>query len=388
MWRGFGIFEEGRIKHMKIPNLALGPEWALLEMLCLGLTTPCEQEILEELMRSYRLNWGEMLEQSLRHKMLPLLAFYTTSSKLEETVPLNVKNHLRTVLDLNRHKIAVFRREAARIVKALDERGIRFVGTKGIVFESTLYEGNGSRYMNDIDFMIVPKYRDIVIDTMSQLGYQMGEFDWQAGEVKPHSRKAMMIYQLNPDHVPSFARLINDSVIRCVHVDFANSLTWTGSDFDVPVEIALAEISHQPLPSFPDIQMPCFSPVFQFIFTVLHLFREAWFERWLDWEQDVNLMKFADAARLWRANQEILESKEFVRTLEEFGIIDPVLWVLEHLDRTLHTGIVSALGLEGRVTELWLASARASGGKLRKWKGTMRERLHCKDRRKLFVDED
>jgi hypothetical protein len=172
----------------------------------------------------------------------------------------------------------------------------------------------------------------------------------------------------------------------CVPVDFANSLTWTNSPFDVPVETALSEISYQPLPGHPDVQLPTFSPTYQFIFTALHLFREAWFDRWMEWNVDVTLSKFADVIRLWNAHRETLAGKEFVQVLEEFNITDSVLWVLEHTDRTFKTDIVSTLGLEGRVTEEWLSSAYGPGGKLRKWKGTMRERLHCKDRRKLLVD--
>lgn len=362
------------------------PEWQLLELLCLGPRTLREQEMLEELVRSDCLDWGILLEQALRQKMLPLLAFELTSSQIGEFIPQRVRMHLRTVLDLSRHEIVIFRREAATIVNALDKQGVRCVGTKGIAFESTLYEGNGSRYMADIDFMISFEARDIVTPIMSDFGYETGIFDWQTGKIKPYSRKDIITYQLNPDHLPVFAKLTEDPVIRCVHVDFANSLTWTRSPFDIPVEIALAEISYQPIPNCPDIEMPHFTPIFQFIFTILHLFREAWFEKWLDWEQDVNLIKFGDVVRLWRNNQKILNSEQFVRVLEEFEIMDPVLWVLEHLDRILSVNIVSTLGLEGQVSEDWLASAYAPGGKLRKWKGTMRERLYCTDRRKLFVN--
>jgi hypothetical protein len=369
---------------MKIPDLALGPEWALLELLCLGLTTPREQEMFEELMRSDCLHWGELLEQALRHKMLPMLAFHATSSKFRETVPRLVKEHLQSVLNLNRHKISILRNEAARIVGALDEHSVRFVGTKGIIFESTLYKGNGCRSLRDLDFMVDPKYNDVVISIMSQLGYQMGAFDWQTGKVRSHSREMRVIYQLSPDHIPEFCLLPNNPVVQYVAVDFATSLTWTRSPFNVPIEAALSEISYQLIPGYPDIRMPHFSPKIQFIFTILHLFREAWIEKWLIQENDVNLIKFADVVRIWRNHQSILNSKEFVQMLEQFQITDAVLWVLEHLDRTLHTGIVSALGLEGRVTESWLASAGASGGKQRTWTGTMRERLHCKDRQKLF----
>ena len=372
---------------MKAPDLILGPEWAILELLSLGLAIPEEQEMFEELIKSGCIHWGELLEQALRHKMLPVLAFHATADKFREAIPRFVRHHLQTALDLNRYKTAIFRGAAATIVKAFDEQGIRFVGTKGIVFEGTLYGGNGSRNFSfDMDFMIAPDDRDVVISTMHRLGYQMGEFGWKAGLVKAYSRQKMLIYQLNPDHVPVFARLIDDSIVKCVSVDFANSFTWTRSSFEVPIETALAKVLHQPIPGHSDIQMPVFPPNFQFIFTVLHLFREAWFESWLNIEQDVNLSKFADVVRLWHAHRKELQSANFVQKMEEFGIVEPVLWVLEHLDRTLHTGIVPALGIQARVSESWLVSAHTTGGGMRQWKGTMRQRLYCKDRKALFVN--
>ncbi len=151
------------------------------------------------------------------------------------------------------------------------------------------------------------------------------------------------------------------------------------------VKAALADIAYLPLSDFPDVRIPCFLPPFQFLFTILHLFREAWFERWIEMDQDVNLMKFADVVRLWQIHRKRLSSDAFIQMLEAFEVKEPVLWVLEHLDRTFHTDIVSALGFAGHVSEDWLSSARVSGGRIVPWQGTMRERLWRKDRRALFA---
>ncbi len=371
---------------MKIPDLEFGPEWALLELLCLGLTTPDEQRAFEELLQSDDLYWGELLEQALLHKMMPLLSFHVMSSACVESVPRRMQDHLRSVLDLNRHKRSIWYAEADRVIKALGERNVQVLGRKDLAFESTLYGGNGSRRLGDLDLLIAPQDRETVIDALPQLGYQMGLYDWNTNATIPLPRKQLMILRLNPDHVPVHTLLTGDPVMQWLEVDFANSLTWTRSPYDVPIEAAMAEIVYRPVTGLPEIEIPCLTPPFQFISTTLHLFREAWFERWLDWEQDVDLTKFSDVLRLWNAHQDVLATKEFVQTIEGFGIVDPIVWVLEHLDRTLHTGIVSALGLEGRVTESWLSSGSASGKQLHQWTGTMRQRLQCKDRRKLFVD--
>jgi len=365
-----------------LPDLEFGPEWALLELLCLGLTEPEQQQMFGDLIRSGDLNWGELMVQGLRHKMLPMLAVYTTSDEIEEFIPGYMQSHLQTILDVNKQKIVILRKAAAEIVEALDKQGVKFVFTKGIIFESTLYGGNGGRVLSDIDLMIAPKDRDIVTEALSDLGYKMGKFDWKTNTIKSHVRKEMIIYQLNPDHIPVFIKLVNDPIILFVAIDIANSLTWTRSPFNVPVDNALEKISYQPVLDIEGVQLPSFSPWFQFIFTILHLFREAWFEKW---GYNVSLAKFSDVFQLWKVYKISFQNKDFIHTLEEYGIIEPVLWVLEHLDRALNTGIISELGLRGRLSDEWLKGAYATGGGLCSWKGTMRDRLYCKYQLKVSL---
>lgn len=381
---------------MNFFNQDLGVEWTLLELSCLDSREIKENDVFDNIniFDKVDFHWGELLEQAIRHKILSMLVVYVLQTKLFDRMPRLLKEHLRATLELNKYKNSVFYREAAKIIKSLAEKDVQFVFTKGITLESTIYRGNGSRSFVDIDLMILPKHRNVVIQAISNLGYSPSRFDWKTLTLKKLSPEDLAIFKLNPDHLPSHLLLINDPVVPYIDIDFATSLTWTRSPFNVPIEDALAEIVYQPIPGIPDVQMPCFNSKFQFIFTILHLFREAWVfrEGWVDtinagWETDVTLSKFADVIRLWRAYEKELNTPEFIQLLEKYQIIDPILWVLEHTDRTFHTGIVPALGLEGRVTEEWLHSAGGAGGKRVQWKGTMRERLHCKNRRQLFLTD-
>jgi hypothetical protein len=371
---------------MALPDLALGPEWALLELLVIGLEDLDAETLFAKLIQSDELHWGETLQQALRHGMVAQLAFALTSDKYQKAIPTEILHHLHQVLSLNRHRTSILRREAARIVQTLRGRNIQFVGTKGITQESTLYGGNGSRYMLDVDFMIMPKDREVVSESMRGLGYEFATYDLRTDRVNAPTRKEIILHQLNPDHLFLFATRTDDPLVRYVMVDVANKLTWTNSPFDVPLEYAFNDIVYQSIPGYPDVKLPSFSPLIQFLFTILHLFREAWLERWMSVGKDVNLSKFGDVIRLWRAHGESMRRDGLTNRLEELGLIEPVVWVLEHLDRTFGTTIVREINLQGRLTEEYLTSARASGGRLRQWKGTMRQRLQCKNRYKLFAD--
>lgn len=372
-------------KSVKLPDLAFGKEWAILELVTLGLYSASEQKMFAELITFKDLDCQKLLQQATRHKISALLAFFITTNNYSEVIPSELKQQLETILFFNRHKINLYRSKAAEIVRALTKNKIKFVGTKGITLESTVYQSNGSRIMSDIDFMILPQDRKVVSQTLANLGYQMGTCEQQTGKIKPHSREIIINYKLNPDHLPTHISLIDDVIFPFIEVDIANSLTWTLCPFQIPTEIALENIVYQSIPKIKDVKLPSFIPQFQFIFTILHLFKEAWIELTLDINgKDVSLSKFGDVVRIWRVHQNELQNEEFVKILEEFNLILPVVWVLEHLDRTLQTNIVSSLSLEGRVTEKWLSSAASSTRKARQWRGTMRERLVTQNRRQLF----
>ncbi|MCA9940885.1 MAG: nucleotidyltransferase family protein [Anaerolineales bacterium] len=369
-----------------LPDFTLGPEWALLELACWGLRTEKEQQMFDGLLQSDAIHWGEVLEQAVRHRIMPLLAYCVTTSTHKDAVPMEVKYHLYEVLDVNRHKMTLLYQAIVEIIQNLREANIRFACTKGISFSITLYAGQGSRNLNDVDIMILAKDRGKVMEIMDRLGYETGLYSYVTDRVEPLPRRQMITYKLNPDHIPTLSRQTHDPIVRFVKADFANSLTWTGSNIDIPVERALAQTIEYPIPGFSDVTMPFFLPEYQFIFTALHLFREAWKEqRWQSLRgKDVNLSKFADIWRLWHMYPDELQSDAFVRLLQEFEIVPAILWVLYHADQAWHMNSVATLGLEDQVDMTWLNTASAPGNRVYQWRGTMRERLHCKVRRDLF----
>ncbi len=170
---------------------------------------------------------------------------------------------------------------------------------------------------------------------------------------------------------------------RTINIDVANSLTWTKSPFDVPVEEALEDRVEQPVPGMPGVSLPCFRPIYQFLFTVLHLFREAWLQKFVDFGTDVGLMKFGDVIRLIDRNRKELTDGELLRIMEAHNVTDAVAWVLRHMDETFHTRTLELLALEKHGDEKLLATQMQSSGYVRASGQSMRERLQSKARGSL-----
>lgn len=357
-----------------LPDRSFGPEWAILELLARGIFDDSEKQAAQDLILSDTLNWGELLEQSLRHKMLPILAHYIISTGLRFDVPIAIYLHLESVLEWNRSRIEVFRGETVRVAQALAGRGTPFVVTKGMAFESTLYGSLGTRHMNDIDFMIAPRDRETVMSAMQELGFR--PFFAYAKDV----RREEISSRLNRDHLPKLARDIEQPGLRTIDVDVANSLTWTNSPFDVPVEEALKDPIEQPVPDLSGLSIPCFRPIYQFLFTVLHLFREAWLQKFVDFGNDVGLMKFGDVIRLIDRDRDKLTDGELLRIMEAHKVTHPVAWVLRRLDQTFQTRTLELLALEKYGDEELLVGQMSSRGYVGAWGQSMRERLQSKDR--------
>ena len=357
-----------------LPDLALGSEWTILELLARGIVDEPERQLSRELLVAETLDWGELLEQALRHKMLPMLAHHIISADIRFEVPTSIYMHLESALEWNRSQIEVFRLETVRVAQGLAGRSIQFVVTKGMTFESTLYGGLGTRHMNDIDFMIAPRDRDAALSVMQELGFRPF-FGWAKDP-----RREEISSHLNRDHLPKLMRALDQPGTRTIHIDIANSLTWTKSPFDVPVEEALRNPVVQPVPGLPGVGLPCFRPIYQFLFTVLHLFREAWLQKFVDFENDVGLMKFGDVIRLIDQNRNALADAELGQTMEANNVTEAVVWVLRHTDETFHTCTLEQLALEEHGEEEWLASQMQSSGYVAAWGQSMRERLQSKAR--------
>jgi Uncharacterised nucleotidyltransferase len=360
-----------------LPDQSLGSEWTILELLARGIIDDSERQLVRDLLVADTLDWGELMEQALRHKMVPMLAHHIISNDLRFDVPTSIYLHLESALEWNRFQIEVYRREAVRVAQALAGRGIPFVVTKGMTFESTLYGSLGTRFMNDIDFMIAPRDREAVLSVMQQIGFR------PFFEYAKDARREEISSRLNQDHLPKLARTVDEPGIRTIQIDVANSLTWTKSPFDVPVEEALEDRVEQPVPGMPGVTLPCFRPIYQFLFTVLHLFREAWLQKFVDFGIDVGLMKFGDVIRLIDQNRKELTDGKLLRIMEAHKVAHVVAWVLANTDETFHTNTLELLALEKRGDEQLLANQLHARGYVNALGQSMRERLQSKARGSL-----
>lgn len=357
--------------------------WKLLEYI--SIADPGNEPFKEAAALAPRVrDLDDLLAQAARHALVPSLADFLVRSELLGLMPHHVQRHLLGTLHWNRFKTRRHVDEAERVTAALGNEGVRVACTKGVVCQASLYDGRGIRHFGDIDLMVLPEHRDTAAEVLYRLGYTGAKkFDHRTGELLDISRSLQVMYQLYPDHLPHFFRIpATDDGMPYFMVDVAYNLTWYGSSWQIPMAEALESTAAVDCGSgMGRGTLPTLDTPYGFLFIVLHLFREGWFERTVR-EKDVRLGQCADVWRFWeRFGRD--RADDIRKVVAEHSLEPAVAWVCRHVDDLYGSTLTRELVLEDFCDDGWLHSAGATDGGCLAWQGSLRDRL--RDRRPLLL---
>lgn len=355
-----------------------GPEWIILENITKG-----DTNLVKEILNEYNINWGELIEQAMSHKIFPMVAHFFISNDLFEFLPPFINQYFRLIWDVNAKKVKEIKKETILITRELLKENIPFVATKGVVLDNELYENEGYRFLSDADFIVKPQYKKKVMEKLNDLGLKVGTVDWKSNRIKELTREEYLIYLNTPDKLPEFVTEIDDEIIKYVSIGFVTSLTWNKCEYKVDIDDALDNIRMIDI-GLNEEKIPALSITYHYIYIILHLYKHAWIEYLSKWNNDVNLAKFGDVYRYFYKYKEIL-IKELPNLITKHHIEEPIIWTLMHTDQIFECNIVETLGIDKNIISTeYLNSAGDKKGNIRHWKGNMEERLYSKDRKKLF----
>ncbi len=358
----------------EIPRAA-GAEWKILEAMArMTAGDDGADEAVARFLADPAFRWGALLEIALRNKLQGLLAHMLLEESYREVVPDRLKSWLFDMRALNRQRIRLYADEAAAVARRLEAEGVPAALRKGLLFEHLLYGGRGLRVFSDMDLLVFPEDRGRAARALAEFGYEIGDYDLHHDRILPHERRTLITYRLNPDHAPRMVRATGDPVVRYLEVDIACSLTWTRSEYEVPLGPAMARRGRLTLPSAPE-GVPVLAPEYVLVDGIMHLFREAFVESSLAAANAVALSGFLDVLLLWRWYRREHDPAVFTARVVELGLEAPAAWVLAHVDRLLGSRTVEEAGLASHADDAWLATLRRAGGGSGSWHGDMRARL-------------
>jgi hypothetical protein len=328
---------------------------------------------------SRRLDLERLALLAMRHGMLPHVAECLIRHGRLAALPGHARRLFTDALLVNRYRAGVLSAEARRTVDALRAAGVRVACNKGIVLQQSLYGGRGVRTFADIDLMVDTADATATAGVLRDLGFRAASwYDPDNGRLAGNPRSQVLLYRLYPDHLPHHCRLLDDPVVPYVDVDVAFSMTWHGARWQVSMSEVLdrlhdVRVRHGEL----TVSLPVLSPAFALLFLVLHLFREAWFERSIA-EKPLRLPQFGDIARAWQ-RLPATGAADVRDLVARHGLGAPVGWVAHHVDAVFGAGLVEGLAVREYGHPLWLRSAAGPGGRYLSWEGDMAQRLRRPD---------
>ncbi|MFG3342619.1 nucleotidyltransferase family protein [Glycomyces sp. NPDC048151] len=349
--------------------------WDLLKRVSVAAPGNEHFELARESIEDRRFNVDLLIGLAARHGLVGVLADFLIDSGTSAFVPHRTRKHLVESLSFGRHKTADYLREAASIARAAEAQGLGIAFTKGIVCQQVFYSGRGSREFADMDVMISPTDAGAFTALMESLGYtNRKRYRARTGAWEDFSASDRAMYLLHPDHLPPFFKVNGDSRLPRSHsLDAAFSLTWHDSPWEVPLDKALGSI-RTVFCQTENVEagLPALAIEYDYLFHVLHLFREGWFERSII-EKDVRLGQFTDLWRGWHL-LDMPARASLAALVKKNKIEAPVAWVCHHLDRVFGLDMVGALGLGQHCTHEWIGSGARPGGYFQ-WDGNMDGRL-------------
>ncbi|MYV89336.1 nucleotidyltransferase family protein [Streptomyces sp. SID1034] len=346
--------------------------WSFVELLAThqGLDTPPDERA--ELIKRPDFDHGRLVEQAMRHGLLAALAEFLNRHGLRRDLPARLRAPVISALRHSEYRAHFLTTEAARVAATLADAGLTVAFTKGVVLQNSLYGVPGIRNFNDIDLMIAPGDREPVRARLLDAGFTAStDFDPGIKELKPLARADERMYQMSPDHWPHFHRLTGDLGVPDVAVDVANSLTWHGSEWQVPMDSVMEGVV--PIAVTDEVTLPTLSPVHTFLFLCLHVFREGWTVRTAR-RKDVSLAQFIDILRHWTRQPPRVRAA-IAAAVTEYGLHAPITWVVAHTDALFGSHLVEELELAEHAGPEWLSSAGGGPGQRFVWSGDIRERL-------------
>ena len=356
-----------------------GPEWIILEQI----VKKAEKETVEKILRENQINWGELTEQAMSHKIFPMVGYYFISNDLFSYLPPFMNQYFRICYDVNFDKTKIIKNKTIFICDLLDKNNIEYVVTKGTVLDNELYDNMGYRFLSDVDFIVKYEYKKQVVELLKTKGFIIGTVDWKTNSIREMNREEYLKYMTTPDKLPEFVCEVDNPINKYVSVGFVTSFTWSKCDYQVDIDEAFKKIVRVKI-GIEDKRIPVLSSTYHFIYIILHLYKHAWVEYLSRWNNDVNLVKFGDVYHFWRKNKDelLMNLKDIIKRQ---GIEKPIIWTLSHTDSIFGTNMVKELGYEGWIDPIYLNSAGDEKGNTRMWKGTMRDRLCSKDRKSLYL---
>jgi hypothetical protein len=365
----------------------LRPEHELLLALARPTLTAEEQENVRKFLVAHKadLEWGHFLDQACRHMVMPLIGRHLARFRLTHTEagkPIIPYRWIYTdAYEGSRRRNLVLASEYARVLRALNEAGQRYLIRKGPVLGEHHYHDVAVRRISNLDIFMrradYPAYQQLAMD----LGYRMGELSANGSSIVPFDRRTELYWKVNLTNTSlPYARVGDRDLVESYLLSTMFSLFQPMLGIRDDADEFLDRSVPVMLYGEPSRML---HPADQLLDSCVQIHLRATLFYYIESGKDLLVRNFLDLVHLLRtADADCLD--DFRARVEKYGLIDSAFYSL-YYTRLLYPDLVPEKLVEShRPTDLsYLDEYGAFDGVRYTWKREFSARLFDQSR----VDE-
>jgi len=308
----------------------LTPEHQLIIICSRGVLSEEEKNIVTATLNSPNLDWSEILYQALFHRSLNLLYYHLKNMKILNLVE-------EEILKLMHHQSSVYRlrnegykTELLSLGSNLINSGIKFAILKGSYLAYNAYPVMESRTFNDIDLLVKLEDGKEVLNLVTSDGYIQGDYDRNTFEIKPATRKQMVMHQMTTHEFLECLKPSDNPFIPLLQLDLNHSILWKGN---CPYNVNSAElVDRAVLTDIDGKAVWVLTPEDLLLQLSCHLYKEAVMINWIHDLRDLKLYKFADFVVYLDKFKEDVDWEVFVERVQGYGLAKVVYFAFYYVD--------------------------------------------------------
>lgn len=295
-----------------------------LILLASRLTFSKEDEEKLSYLKTQPINWYEVVEMSLKNKVLPLvwnnlkLRGFTENDFIPYRLQQVLQFHYLGTKERNKKYF-----ESMKVILAkMNDIGVECIPLKGAYLIPEVYKDNGVRTVNDIDFLIKKSDMLKVREAMNSLDYFEGEYDSVDNIIKKPKREKMILWKTQMNSMHPFKKVVDCEYTKFLEFDFSFSLDFELKTEPVDVMVSRAKRGN----NFLQLKPSDF-----FIHQCCHHYKEASNTAWVIFNSDINLIKFCDVREFIIREMNAKEFDDAISFAKEYGFEKAVYFTLFYL---------------------------------------------------------
>lgn len=316
-----------------VPLDDLRPEWRLLLQLSRLSLDQGECDVIRNELESNEdnLDWGQIVDQAARHRVLPLIAHNLDHYDLRRHT-LNGHTLLpywwlfAGIVRINRERNIVLENEYGRVLRALNFANIAYAVRKGPAL-SRLYPDGALRVTNDLDLLVAAEDLKKVSSAMTSIGYSEGRPSQDGYSVQEFDRRTKVFWQTQMVVRLPFTRITRTSGVDQYTVEPTTSILYAAKGKQPDTRSILERAARVHMCG----NSACvLSWVDQLIDISVHIYEEAISLHYIRRGKDIRLQKYVDVVAIIRSNTRSELWTSFIKRTTDFEVSREVYYALHH----------------------------------------------------------